>query len=244
MRLLSPLLSIGFVSVLSFPLAAGAAPSVLAGWTFEAVTGLPVNVTNYGPLASDVGSGDLTSYHRNGGGFSAPVGNGSSLSLSSSAWVLDDYYQFKTSSKGYQDLVLKWDHTSSASGPADFSLRYSLDGIAYSDINSYKVSNITWSSTSTSAASSRIVNLSAIPNLNDQSSVYLRLQMNGTSRADGQTGSVSFTNGTSRIDNVFIEAEKITTSAVPGPLPALGVVAAFGTARRLRRRVRLMAPSA
>lgn len=42
----------------------------------------------------------------------------------------------------------------------------------------------------------------------------------------------------------FIGAETIPTSTVHGPLPALRVAAAFGTARRLRRRVRLMAPSA
>lgn len=64
--------------------------------------------------------------------------------------------------------------------------------------------------------------------------------MNGTARADGQPGSVASI-GTSRIDNVSIEAEKIP---VPGPLPLVGVAGAFATARRLRRRVRLQAPAA
>lgn len=155
MRLASPILSVGFLTLLSLPLAAGAAPTVLAGWDFESLTNLPETTTDYGPLPSDVGCGS-------------------------------------------------------------------------------------WSSTATSVASSRTVNLSSVPSLNNNPIFFLRLAMNGTARADGQPGSVAST-GTSRIDNVSIEAEKIP---VPAPLPLVGVAGAFATARRLRRRVRLQAPAA
>lgn len=84
------------------------------------------------------------------------------------------------------------------------------------------------------------MDLSSITSLNNQPGFFLRLEMNGTARADGQGGGVVST-GTSRIDNVSIEATKLP---VPGPLPLLGVAGAFGTARRLRRRVRLQAPAA
>ena len=240
MRLASPILSVGFLTLLSLPLAAGAAPTVLAGWDFESLANLPETTTDYGPLPSDVGCGKLTGGHSTAATFTSPVGNGSSASLSSNTWSVGDYYEFTTGSKGFQDLVLKWDQTSSSTGPANFAVRYSLDGVAYTDFSPYTVSDVSWSSTATSVASSRTVNLSSVPSLNNNPIFFLRLEMNGTARADGQPGSVAST-GTSRIDNVSIEAEKIP---VPGPLPLVGVAGAFGTARRLRRRVRLMAPSA
>lgn len=65
MRFTSPILNAGFFAILSLPVAAGAIPAsdVLAGWDFEALTGLPVTTSNYGPLPSDVGSGKITGFH-------------------------------------------------------------------------------------------------------------------------------------------------------------------------------------
>lgn len=239
MRFPSPIANVGLFAILSFPLAATAAPTVLAGWDFEAVPGLPVTTSNFGPIPSDVGSGKLTGFHSSPGSFTSAVGNGSSGSLNSNTWGVGDYYEFTTDSKGYKDLVLKWDQTSSSTGPANFVVRYSLDGTGFTDYSPYTVSDSSWTSSSTNGASKRSLDLSSIIALNDKPSFYLRLEMNGLVRADGQPGTVIST-GTSRIDNVSIEATKLP-DPVPGPLSVLGVAGAFGTARRLRRRVRLHA---
>ena len=96
--------------------------------------------------------------------WSTPAGNGSANSFSSNGWatVLQDvsgnYYQFDSTSVGYSGLKISWDQTSSNTGPRDFKLQYSTNGVNYLDApgGAYSVlanaaPNPVWNSTTSSA---------------------------------------------------------------------------------------------
>ena len=232
-------------ALMALPLVGGQAKAaVLASWDFEDLSSsLNQTGTNFGPLASTTGTGKLFAQHASAStDFTSPVGNGSPRSLNSNNWAIGDYYEFYTDSKGFKDLKLSWSQTSSNAGPGDFGVVYSTDGSNFTPFSSYNVAPNTWNSSSESLASRNIVDLSSVLALNNKGLLSLRLVMNGGGRADGGTGGV-LTTGTSRIDNVRIEATPIP-SAVPAPLPLFGLAGAFGVSRRLRQRVRLQGPSA
>ena len=232
-------------ALMALPLVGGQAKAaVLASWDFEDLSGsLNQTGTNFGPLASTTGTGKLFAQHASAStDFTSPVGNGSDRSLSSNNWAIGDYYEFYTGSNGFKDLKLSWSQTSSNAGPGDFGVMYSTDGVHFNLFSGYTVAPNSWSFSSQSLASNKIVDLSSVLALNDKGLLSLRLVMNGGGRADGGTAGVLAT-GTSRIDNVSIEGIPIP-SAVPAPLPLFGLAGAFGVSRRLRRRVRLQGPSA
>jgi len=180
----------------------------LALWTFE--TSVPATA---GPHTAEGGinGGNATNPHSSGGvTYSNFVGNGSAESFSSDKWSAGDYYQFTTSTSGYEDIFLTIHQTSSNSGPKNFKVQYSTDGSSFTDLSggSYSIANDSWSSSgSPKAESIYSFDLSSISSLDNKASIYIRLTQVGTTSVDG--GTVA-TGGTNRVDNVTITGYPMT----------------------------------
>jgi hypothetical protein len=211
------------------------AATILAGWTFE--TSLP---TNAGPYVPEGGLFAATSQGSagTGGTISNPVGNGSAESLSSTAWDAGDYYQFKTSSLGYENLTLSFDATSSNTGPRNFKVQASTDGSLFTDIGfSYFVlanaaPNAVW--TSGTYLPEYNVGTSLPISLSNLADIYIRLVQVGTVSANGGTVTGA---GTSRVDNVIVMGDEIPDVVIPEPATlALLSLAGMATISLARRR--------
>jgi hypothetical protein len=205
--------------------------TMLAEWTFE--TSIP---TTAGPHTAEGGvfAGTSQALGGTGGTWSNPAGNGTAESFSSNGWDVGDYFQFMTSSTGYESLNLSFSATSSNTGPRDFKVQGSTDGVSFSDIGfAYAVlanatPNPVWNATTASAIYEVSTPLPA--SLENQASLWVRLVQNSTVSANG--GTVAAT-GTSRVDTVRI------TGLVPEPstlvIASIAGIAAFGLRRRSGR---------
>lgn len=213
-------------------LAAGSVPAfaqtTLANWNFDSST-ISGSSTNFGPITADFGVGAASGHHAAGATtWSTPVGNGSAKSFSSNTWAAGDYYQFQTSSTGQNGLMVSWDQFGSSTGPKDFQLQVSTDGLSFTNFASYAVLGTpAWSSGgSRNSAFTYSYDLSSLTNLDNQASVYFRL-------IDLTTGSIGggtvATTGTGRVDNFSI-------TAIPEPSTYAVMIALAGFAFVICRR--------
>ena len=202
---------------------------ILGDWTFE--TSQP---TTAGPFNPEVGSGSASGSHVGAAVYSSPAGNGSSHSFSSTLWAVGDYYQFEVSTLGYSGVTISFDQTSSNTGPGGYNLTYSTDGSSFTLFTSYTVlanasPNIPWNTTTYNNAYTFNFNLSGVPALNNQPTVFFRLVDNTTVSANG--GTVG-TTGTDRVDNFTVSA-----TLVPEPgMTALAVLSGLTWVLILRRK--------
>jgi hypothetical protein len=179
-------------------LGAAAQAVTIANWTFE--SSVP---TTGGPHSAEVGTGEALGVHADASTvFSNPVGNGSSESFSSNFWGIGDYYQFKFSLTGFEAATITWDQTRSGTGPSDFKVAVSTDGVTFNDLTSYVVGSTTFSSASYNAA----LNFAPVTltGTDGEANVWVRLIA---------TSAPSSTGGSNRVDNVLVDA----TDAVPEP---------------------------
>ncbi len=208
-----------FLSAAVIAITASANASLtLANWTFE--TSIP---TNAGPHAAEAGifGGAATAFHAaTATVYSNPVGNGSFESFSSNNWSAGDYYQFQTSTIGYTDIEFGWSQTRSGTGPADFKIEWSTDGVIFSDLFSYTVDAISWSSAAGNPASV-FLPLSLPTGAADVASLYVRI----TSTVGAASG------GTNRVDDIFFNGRQIPA---PGALALLGLAGVVCGSRRRR----------
>lgn len=197
----------------------GAQADTIATWTFETNTPADLNgsTTYTTPIAADVGAGTATGVHLGAANWSTPVGNGSANSFSATSWSVGDYFQFSASTTGYTGITLSWDQISSATGPRDFTLAYSTDGVSFTNVANYSVlvnaTPNTWSSGTTSSASSFSQNLSLDTALDNQTQVFFRLLDRSAVSANGGTVAGG---GTDRVDNFSVNG----VAAVPVPAAA------------------------
>jgi hypothetical protein len=207
--------------------------ATLAGWTFETVPSGSTTAAAVGPLAAESGVGTAFGVHASATSvFSTAAGNGSVTALNSNGWISgnSDYYEFRTSSVGFQDLQVAWDQTRSATGPNSFDLQYSTDGTTFTSFATYTLAGTSFS-TGVAITGTAGVNfafdLSAVNSLENTATVYFRLRNNGLNSSGGTVAAA----GTSRVDNFFI-----TASAIPEPtaMAVLSVAAAGLVARRRR----------
>jgi hypothetical protein len=229
MRTLYKILSVAFVS---FGIAGTAAHAdTLADWSFEST--LP---SSAGPYSPEVGAGSIQGNHASAMTvYSSPAGNGSSHSYSSTNWASGDYYQFSVSTLGSDDIALSFDQASSNTGPRDFELSYSTNGVTFTNFASYQVlanasPNPVWNGSTSSSLYTITENLSSIASLDNQGTVYFRLTDTDSVSANG--GAVG-TAGTDRLDNVLVSG---AVAPVPLPTTALllggGLIGLMGTRRR------------
>jgi len=185
-----------------------ASADVLADWTFENAT-ISGTGTDFGPIAADAGWSQIYGGQARGHHllpattWSSPAGNGSLKSFSSNTWSAGDYYQFQTSTTGYQGISIGWHQTSSSTGPLRFALRWSVNGTTYYDLDpNYTVGTAGWSSGS-QVPGSILGPYTAPPSLDNQPVVYFRL-----------VSLVTPTNpaGTDRVDNIVISGNQFMLS--------------------------------
>lgn len=182
------------------------AQTTIAKWTFE--TSVPATA---GPHVAEVGAGNALGWHANGvAAYSNPVGNGSAESFSSDRWTPGDYYQFEINSTGYTGLTIEWDQISSSTGPRDFILSISTDGINFTPYagtgGTYTVIENTmpnnWASSGLpKSASQYTLDLTSLLAINNQSTVYFRLVNSTTTAVNG--GTVA-SGGSNRVDNFTV----------------------------------------
>ncbi|MEZ6232805.1 MAG: hypothetical protein R3B68_01325 [Phycisphaerales bacterium] len=193
---------------------------VLANWTFE--SSVP---TTAGPFAAEAGlnaAGSFASgFHASTAAvYSNPVGNGSTESFSSNNWGVGDYYQFTTSTVGYNSILFGWSQTASSTGPQTFDVEWSTNGTVFNTlVNDYVVGTTTWSSGTLNPLSvfAPVALPAAAENL---PTVWVRLTNQVT---PGGTG------GTNRVDNITIEG---TLVPAPGSLALLGLAGLVARRRR------------
>lgn len=215
-----------------FCIASSAQATLLAEWTFQ--VSVPATAGPHaaeGGLNAGVGSPAIGLHASGATVYSSPAGNGSSNSFSSNTWAVGDYYQFCTSTAGYNTIVVSWDQTGSNTGPRDFELRSSADGYA-SNLLSYVVlfngaPNASWSAGSTPAQQAPYKFSVAVPALDNLASACFRLRDASTTSINGTTVAAG---GTDRVDNAQFNGELIPE---PGTLALLGI-GAFGLIRRRR----------
>ena len=192
--------------------------ATLATWTFE--TSAP---TTAGPHAAEVGTGTAIGFHAGATAYSNPVGNGSAESFSSTVWAVGDFYEFSALTAGATDFDITWDQVSSSTGPADFSIQYSTDGISFTPINNYVVlansSPNQWSSGAPVLTTSYAADIDGL----SASTIYFRMVNTSAISANGGTVAAG---GTNRIDNVSIAAVPEPATLALAGMGLIGMVAA------------------
>jgi hypothetical protein len=202
--------------------------TVLSSWTFETNTPADLSNSAVGPPVLNEGgifAGTLLGSHASAGSdWSTPAGNGSANSYSANEWAVGGFTQITSGSLGYNTLKITFDATSSNTGPRDWKLQTSPDGVLWTDSGfTYSVlanaaPNPLWNSTTSSPLYTITTSLPAT--LDNQAAFGVRLVVNSTVSANG--GSLALS-GTSRIDNVIIEGELI-----PEPTSIALMIASLG----------------
>ncbi len=210
--------------------ASAAYASNIATWTFEtsepgvntlpAAPGAGVFLTN---LTAEVGSGTAAGLHAGASTYSNPAGNGSAHSFSSTAWAVGDFYQFAVSTLGAQSIQISYDQTASGTGPGQFYLAYSTDGVNFTvagartnTLAANASPNPTWNGTTSSPIYSTNYDLSAISAINNQPVIYFRVICATTVSAAG--GTVA-SGGTCRIDNFSVNGSTGTPPLISAVNP-------------------------
>jgi hypothetical protein len=207
------------------PPSSGGTNETLARWTFESFSN-GITGTTLGPVYPEAGlqtnSAFVSGLHVSSStAYTNFTGNGSAKALSANNWTTNDYFQFEVGMSGYQGLKLRFDQTGSGTGPAQFRISYSTNGSTYVTFTNYDVPKTnstaaaTWSSGASNAASTILIDLSAVADLNDSVRAYLRLTPRSTNSINN--GGVAAT-GTSRIDNIIVEATTVGSPISPKPI--------------------------
>jgi hypothetical protein len=239
---------------------ANAAPVTNAAFTFEssfsgvtstvtstAGTTAAVTAASFGPLLAESGTGSAYGVHTSAATvYSVPAGNGSQHAFSANTWGVGDYYQFSVPTTGIQGIVLNFDQTGSATGPAHYTLTASADGTNFTTVAGYTVAfSFTVTSTNTAGSTtaggfstgtsnplySQMFDLSAMTALDNNSNAVFRLVDADTTSINGGTVATA---GTDRIDN-FVVSGSVSGTPEPTALSLAGIAALGMLGRRKRQ---------
>lgn len=216
----------------AFALSLPAHAVTVVQWDFEGST-TPPDLTDSATspsVAASLGTGTALGVHAGAAtDWSTPAGNGSANSFSSNTWAVGDYYQFSFSTSGFTDLLVSVDQIGSSTGPRDFSLSYSTDGVSFTPFASYSlVATPSWSSATYQPVHTYSFDLSAVSLLDDQASVVIRLSNTSTTSISGGTVAAG---GTGRVDNFTVMA-----TPVPEPGALALMLAGLGAVGFVARR--------
>lgn len=178
--------------------------TTLSEWTFE--TSVP---TSAGPHLAEGGlrPGRALGHHSDGSTvFSNPEGFSSKEAFSATRWAVGDYWQFEVDTRDFEDISIKWDQMSSGTGPRDFGVFYSTDGIDFLQFSS--------SFTIGSSFSGFSFDLSGTTAVDDEDTVFFRITVVG---GTAQNGNPIRTTGASRIDNFIVSGTEIQRNPVATP---------------------------
>lgn len=196
--------------------------ALIASWTFE--TSVPATA---GPHVAEGGANAATSNasgsHANATvAYTNPAGNGSNESYSADKWAINDYFQFTTSTTGFTGINIGWDQTSSNTGPRDFEVQYSTNGINFTSLTTYQVlgngvaPNAAWTAATNVPAYGFVAPGAAA--LDNKASITIRFVNTSTVAVNSPNPVVAA--GTNRMDNVIITGTLVPT---PASLALLGV---------------------
>jgi hypothetical protein len=181
----------------------------IAKWNFESLGTLSTSGSIYTGLAATVGlnasgSSVIGNHASAASQWSNSGGNGSLTSLSGNNWAVGDYYQFQTSTYGFNTVYVSLDQIGSNTGPRDFQFSYSTDGINFTNFGSvYSLTNTNaWSTTIYKSEHTRSFDLSSVPGIAGQPMVYFRLVCASNNPIVGLPP--LGTGGTSRVDNFSV----------------------------------------
>jgi hypothetical protein len=217
----------------SFALALPAHAVTVVQWDFEGTT-TPPDLTDSATsptVAASLGSGTALGVHAGTAtDWSTPAGNGSVNAFSSNTWAVGDYYEFSFSSLGFSDLSVSVDQIGSGTGPRDFALSWSTDGVTFTSLPDYSIlSSPAFSSATYNPVHTYSFDLSAVDALDDQASVLIRLSSTTTvSISGGTVGS----GGTGRVDNFTVMATPVPEAGTAAMLFAGLAVVGFLARRR------------
>ena len=116
----------------------------------------------------------------------------------------------------------------SNTGPRDFALQYSTDGISFSNFATYTVNLSTWNASVTPAADAYSYNLSSVTALDNDASVFFRLTVNSGTAIGG--AAIAGT-GSGQVDNFQVQA-----IPEPSTWALIGIGSAFAIWNIRRRR--------
>uniref|UniRef100_UPI001E659881 beta strand repeat-containing protein n=1 Tax=Chryseobacterium binzhouense TaxID=2593646 RepID=UPI001E659881 len=205
-----------FPTIVSGIITINNAPVAIVGWDFEntTITGTG-NTPNVNPVSANFGlltTGSVFSgYHSSSSSWSTGTGNGSSKAATVPNWNNGDYWQIKFATTGYKNIRLKISQRGSNTGPRDFKLQYSTDGISFTDLagGNYSIVNDSWNNSSTVAGSVRIFDFDTVSLINNKSQVFIRIL--NSSDISINNGSVA-SGGTSFIDDITVEGLSFSTT--------------------------------
>jgi hypothetical protein len=219
--------------------ASGAHAATVAWWDFEntaiATSQVPGGSVS-GQITPVTGAGFARGVHANTQtNWTAVVGN-PGTAFQSNRWNVGDYYEFVldyTNIVSITDIQISFDHESSFSGPGDFQIQASTDGVNFVDLLDY-ATLVTGASGPTFDGATRFPEYLVGPvNLPDNTSV-VRIVSTTTRRAGLSSTFYQVTeSGRSRIDNALITGD-ITYVPEPGSLALLGL-GGLALLRRTRR---------
>lgn len=172
---------------------------IVAQWTYQTTT-----PTTAGPHAAEAGIFAGTSFAstNSGGTISSPAGNGTSNAFSSNGWAAGEYYQFLTSTVGYDTITLSFAQAASGTGPRDFQFQYSTDGVSYVNFGSAYIGPTTdFNGGAFNGANVLSLDLSSVTALNNNPTVGFRIAVVGTASENG--GTIAAT-GTFRNDDFTV----------------------------------------
>ncbi len=193
-------------------------PDIIASWNFENATKRAL-ITDHASFVSSPYTADLgITANQNispislagGNTFSAWVtgsGGTGTFAPNSTAWnagALTKYWMIKVSTENYGSLSLSSKQRSSAGGPANFVVEYSIDGINWLSIPG---SAVVCAENFTSGV---LVDLPLPLECNNNPSLWLRWKMTSNTAVNG---SEVTTTGTNRIDDIVIRGQLITSEA-------------------------------
>jgi|GEM_PF-6332073 len=198
---------------------------VIAGWTFEATEEANRVFADLGN-ANNTGENAqvITPVNINFTGYVLGSGGSGTVANNSNQWNaiegVDKFWQIRVNTLGFENLSISSKQQSSGTGPRDFQVEFSLDGVTWSVVPN---STITTANNFTSG----VLNPTAVPAAaNNQETVFFRWITTSTISVGG--GNIAAT-GTNRIDDILIEGTVLPGDpSDPDPeVPIFGTIASW-----------------
>ncbi|MGO4695641.1 glycosyl hydrolase family 8 [Paenibacillus sp. 2TAB26] len=200
-----------FVAAADEPAAVSNGAEKVAEWIF------PNEGDNGISIATGGAYGAASLFQNVGGTFE--YYSGSNKDLSYQGWSGDfsqKYWLATISTKGYKNLTLSSEQTSSGSGPRDFKLQMSTDRATWTDVPNGAVKMTKGVYSCPPNDECKLKNVAIPSEANDQELLYLRWVVSSGQNTNGNSDGIGG-GGSSKIRNILVQGERIDNSAIRVP---------------------------